>query len=111
MIPLHDTAVAMAYTTQNNCVESINTVLDILNNVFGYQSFRSGQQEVVECLLQDRDCLVIIPTGGGKTVCYCVSGPANKGVTVVVGPLLSLINDQIQRLRSKGIKPPSLTQN
>ena len=55
MTPLHDTAVTMGYTTENNCVQSNDTVLDILNNVFGYQSFRSGQQEVVECLLQDRD--------------------------------------------------------
>ena len=77
--------------------------LDILRSVFGHNQFKGKQEEAVKTILQKKDCVVLMPTVGGKTVCYAVPGMVLKGVTIVVSPLIALILDQIQRLHSIGI--------
>ena len=76
-----------------------DVALDTLKNVFGYEKFRGKQQKAVNAILQRNDCVVLMPTGGGKTVCYAVPGIILPGVTIVVTPLIALILDQVQRLR------------
>ena len=77
--------------------------LSILQNTFGYSSFRGQQGEVVEHLAQGENGLVIMPTGGGKSLCYQLPAAVQRGVTVVISPLVSLIHDQVSKLQSLGI--------
>ncbi|MGI8510452.1 MAG: RecQ family ATP-dependent DNA helicase [Gemmatimonadaceae bacterium] len=74
-----------------------------LKTVFGYPEFRAGQQAAVESVLAGRDTLVILPTGGGKSVCYQVPALLLPGLTVVVSPLISLMKDQVDALEARGI--------
>ena len=75
----------------------------ILKNVFGHSSFRPGQKEAINAVLQQKDAVVVIPTGGGKTVIYTIPTLLMPGITVVVSPLLMLMHDQLLNLREKGI--------
>jgi ATP-dependent DNA helicase RecQ len=74
-----------------------------LNSAFGYPAFRAGQEVAVESVLQGRDTLVILPTGGGKSLCYQVPALLLPGLTVVVSPLISLMKDQVDALEARGI--------
>lgn len=75
----------------------------ILRETFGYQSFRAGQQEVIEAAIDDRDSLVIMPTGGGKSLCYQIPALAKQGLTLVISPLISLMKDQVDQLKADGV--------
>ncbi|WP_299019923.1 ATP-dependent DNA helicase RecQ [uncultured Photobacterium sp.] len=75
----------------------------ILQDVFGYQTFRTGQQEVIEAVAEGRDCLVIMPTGGGKSLCYQIPALMRDGLTLVVSPLISLMKDQVDQLNANGV--------
>ncbi|WP_373767327.1 ATP-dependent DNA helicase RecQ [Glaesserella sp.] len=77
---------------------------EVLHNVFGYQSFRQGQSEVIDAVLSGNDCLVIITTGGGKSLCYQVPALCLDGITLVVSPLISLMKDQVDQLLTNGIE-------
>jgi len=74
-----------------------------LGSAFGYPAFRAGQEAAVESVLQGRDTLVILPTGGGKSLCYQVPALLLPRLTVVVSPLISLMKDQVDALEAKGI--------
>ncbi len=74
----------------------------ILQDVFGYQTFRIGQQEVIEAVADGRDCLVIMPTGGGKSLCYQIPALMREGLTLVISPLISLMKDQVDQLNANG---------
>jgi ATP-dependent DNA helicase RecQ len=75
----------------------------ILKDVFGYEEFRSLQQEIIENVLKRKDSLVIMPTGGGKSLCYQIPALIFKGLTLVVSPLISLMEDQVNQLTELGI--------
>jgi ATP-dependent DNA helicase RecQ len=75
-----------------------------LQGLFGFDSFRHGQSQAVEALLEGRDCLAILPTGAGKTAIFQVAARALGGTTVVVSPLVSLMEDQVARARSRGLR-------
>jgi len=83
--------------------DSSLTAKDILRDVFGYQSFREGQQEVIDTAIEGNDSLVIMPTGGGKSLCYQIPALVRSGVTVVISPLISLMKDQVDQLKANGV--------
>lgn len=76
----------------------------ILQTVFGYNDFRHNQQEIIEHLLNAQDAVVLMPTGGGKSLCYQVPALCVEGVTVVVSPLIALMKDQVDALTLNGVK-------
>ena len=78
--------------------------LDILHRYWGYDSFRLRQEDVVRTAMEGRDVLAIMPTGGGKSVCFQVPVLAGDGIAIVVTPLIALMKDQVQNLKSRGIK-------
>src|ERR1700730_9662657 len=78
--------------------------LEVLQEIFGFGQFRPLQLAVIESLLQDRDNLVLMPTGGGKSLCYQIPALIRPGVAIVISPLISLMQDQVQALRSNGVK-------
>ena len=71
---------------------------DILYQIFGHQSFRKGQEDAITTILKGEDSLIVIPTGGGKTICYSIPAIISEGITIVVTPLLALMDDQVKRL-------------
>ncbi|MDJ0833153.1 MAG: DEAD/DEAH box helicase, partial [Gammaproteobacteria bacterium] len=73
----------------------MSQALDILRDRFGYDSFRFQQQQIVDCLIEGRDALVLMPTGGGKSICYQIPAIARPGVGVVISPLIALMQDQV----------------
>ncbi len=81
----------------------------LLKAVFGFDDFRPGQREIVEAVIAGRDVLAIMPTGGGKSLCYQLPALARPGVTVVVSPLIALMRDQVLGLRQAGVEAGALT--
>ncbi|MDA1027485.1 MAG: RecQ family ATP-dependent DNA helicase [Bacteroidetes bacterium] len=81
----------------------------VLSRFWGYDAFRANQLEVIESILQGKDTLALLPTGGGKSICYQVPGIILGGVTLVVSPLISLMHDQVSALMSRGIGAFSMT--
>ena len=76
---------------------------DILKDVFGFEAFRPGQEQVVEHLMAARSALAVFPTGGGKSLCYQLPALMMDGITLVVSPLIALMKDQIDFLQRKGV--------
>lgn len=80
------------------------TPLDVLKEYWGYDSFRPVQEEIIRTSLSGKDVLAILPTGGGKSVCFQVPGLIRGGLTLVVTPLIALMKDQVQNLEARGIR-------
>lgn len=76
---------------------------DVLNNVFGYRAFRGTQEAIIERTLADKHSLVLMPTGGGKSLCYQVPALMRDGLTIVLSPLIALMKDQVDTLNARGI--------
>ncbi len=75
-----------------------------LEDVFGYKSFRSHQAQIIEALVHGRDCLALMPTGGGKSLCYQIPALVRSGTGIVVSPLIALMQDQVDALREAGVR-------
>lgn len=84
---------------------------DILKSVFGYESFRPMQRKIIQNILDGRDTLAIMPTGGGKSLCYEIPALILPGITVVVSPLIALMQDQVAQLESYGISAVCLNSS
>ena len=81
----------------------------LLKDVFGFDAFRPGQQEIVEAVIAGQNTLAIMPTGGGKSLCFQLPALARGGVTVVISPLIALMRDQVRGLREAGVDAGALT--
>ena len=83
----------------------------VLEDVFGYSEFLGQQQSIIEATLQGRDSLVIMPTGGGKSLCYQIPAMLREGTGLVVSPLIALMQDQVTALRELGIEAEFLNSS
>lgn len=83
---------------------SIKLAQEILKSKFGYDAFRMNQQAAIETVLAKKDCVVLMPTGGGKSLCYQIPAMILDGLTVVISPLIALMKDQVDALRNNGIE-------
>ncbi|MDP4034483.1 MAG: DNA helicase RecQ [Pseudorhodobacter sp.] len=81
----------------------------LLSSVFGFAAFRPGQEEIVDAVLAGRNTLAIMPTGGGKSLCFQLPALRRDGVTVVISPLIALMRDQVRALRAAGVEAGALT--
>ena len=82
----------------------MTNALEILKKYFGYDSFRKGQEKIIDSILSGRDALAIMPTGAGKSICYQIPALILPGITLVISPLISLMQDQVKSLNEAGIR-------
>ena len=78
--------------------------VEVLKEYWGYDAFRPMQEEIIGAALEGKDVLAILPTGGGKSVCFQVPGLMAEGLTIVVTPLIALMKDQVQNLENRGVR-------
>ena len=81
----------------------------LLRDVFGFDAFRAGQEEIVNAVASGRNVLAIMPTGGGKSLCFQLPALLRDGVTVVISPLIALMRDQVRALQEAGVNAGALT--
>jgi len=91
--------------------DPMNTPVDILRRVFGYARFRGEQSAIIDHLVGGGDALVLMPTGGGKSLCYQVPALVRDGTAIVVSPLIALMQDQVEALRQNGVEAAFLNSS
>jgi ATP-dependent DNA helicase RecQ len=87
----------------------LDRAASLLHSVFGFPDFRPGQAEIVQAVLEGRNTLAIMPTGGGKSLCFQLPALCRDGVTVVISPLIALMRDQVRALKAAGVEAGALT--
>ena len=85
--------------------------IDVLIKYWGHTQFRLKQEEVIQQVIDKKDTLALLPTGGGKSICYQIPTLMQKGLCLIISPLIALMNDQVRHLQSKGVKSVSITSN
>lgn len=98
-------------TTPIKTLQLKKDIHKILKSTFGYDSFREPQEEIINHVMEQKDALVIMPTGGGKSICFQIPALASEGVTLVVSPLIALMNDQVINLQQVGVAAGALHSN
>ena len=87
----------------------MKTPKEILLKYWGYSSFRENQEEIINMILNNKDTLALLPTAGGKSICYQIPALMSEGICIVISPLIALMDDQVRFLKSKGIKSVAIT--
>ncbi|MDX8394687.1 MAG: DEAD/DEAH box helicase [Mariprofundales bacterium] len=95
-------------SSYNSSNTSQSSPKQILQNVFGYDSFRFEQELIIDNVIAGTDVLAVMPTGGGKSLCYQIPSLLRQGVGIVVSPLIALMHDQVGALKQQGIAAASL---
>ena len=84
--------------------DTMSDAQKILQSVFGYESFREPQSEIIQTIVEGGDALVLMPTGGGKSLCYQIPALARNGCGIVISPLIALMQDQVSAMRQLGVR-------
>lgn len=84
-------------------MNNIKDPVNVLNKIYGYQSFRGNQEEIIKALIEGKDCLALMPTGAGKSLCFQIPAICMKGIAIVISPLISLMQNQVMTLKQFGI--------
>ena len=90
-------------------IHNLNTSLEILSKYWKHDAFREPQEAIIASVLEGKDTFALMPTGGGKSICFQVPGMMMEGICLVISPLIALMKDQVQNLQNKGIKAIALT--
>lgn len=88
----------------NPSAKNLDNALEVLHSVFGFEQFRAHQADIIQDVLSEKDCFVLMPTGGGKSLCYQIPALMRAGTAIVVSPLIALMQDQVDALKANGVK-------